>query len=709
MKKTITLSLLIMARTFCFSQTGFQSLDYLYSIQGQQVVSGQHNDQKNLECGLGSGPTGPRYWTDQVYEKTGKYPALWGGDFLWGGSEQSRWEMIYEAENQWNSGAIVNIMWHTCTPLQNDNCNWSGGILSDMNAAQWNELLTDGTNLNNVWKSRVDEVAGYLQYLEDAGVEVFWRPYHEQNQTAFWWNSEGAGNTNALFRMLHNYMTNDLGLSNLIWVWDIQDLGTGYANHNPGDQYWDMMALDIYSDAYTNSSYYNDMLANAGGKPIAIGECFRLPSAQDLLNYPQYTFFMNWAYGLKKTWGPDCFDTNSDPYIREVYDNPRVITLDEMPGWGNQVSLNLATNKNVTASSTESGLNTADNVNDRNINSRWSSEYTDDEWIAIDLENKYALDSIRITWEAAFAMAYEVQVSSDGTNWTAIQSVTGNTQTDNFFILNKPEAQHIRVLGISRATEFGYSIYEIEVYGQRISTAYSGTPVVIPAKIEAEDYDLGGPGVAYYDASLGNQFTNYRTEDVDLEGCDDIDGGFNIGSFDTGEWLNYSIEAQSSGDFDIELRVATEQTGTAFHLELEGEDVTGSIIIPATGGWQVWQTVSIQGLSISEGMHKLTLVSDANWFNVNYIEVNLATVTSIGGFDNKALAVFPNPSASGIYKLNMEVNEVDVHDLTGQLVFHLQQENINKVDLHELPIGTYIARMRQTGNQRQEEFLLIKN
>ena len=644
-----------------------------------------------------------------MYEKTGKYPALWGGDFLWGGSEQSRWDMIYEAERQWEAGAIVNIMWHTCTPLQSDNCGWNGGILSDMNAAQWNELLTDGTNLNTIWKSRVDEVGGYLQYLEDAGVEVFWRPYHEQNQTAFWWNSEGAANTNALFRMLHNYMTNDLGLTNLIWVWDIQDLGTGYAAHNPGNEYWDMMALDIYSDAYTNASYYNDMLANAGTKPIAIGECFRLPSAQDLNNYPQYTFFMNWAYGLKKTWGPDCYDTNSDAYIVEVYDNPRVITLDEMPGWGNQVSLNLATNKNVTASSTEAGFNTADNVNDRNINSRWSSEYTDDEWIAIDLEYTYALDSIRITWEAAFASAYEVQVSSDGTNWTTIQSVTGNTQTDNFFVLNQPEAQHIRMLGISRATEFGYSIYEIEVYGQGISTAYSGTPVMIPAKIEAEDYDLGGPGVAYYDASLGNQFTNYRTEDVDLEVCDDVDGGFNIGSFDTGEWLKYSIEVQSAGDFDFDFRVATEQTGTAFHLELDGTDVTGSITIPATGGWQVWQTVSIQGLTISEGEHKLTLVSDANWFNVNYIEAKSATVTSVGDFDHQAFAVFPNPSNTGVYTLNLEVNEVDVRDLTGQQLYHLKQSKITTIDLHELPNGTYIARTRQVENQRQEEFLLIKN
>lgn len=80
--------------------------------------------------------------------------------------------MIYECEKQWNSGSLVQLMLHVNTPLQSEVGNWDGGVCSELSDSQWNSLITDGGELNKVWKARLDGYAVYLQYLEDKGIPV---------------------------------------------------------------------------------------------------------------------------------------------------------------------------------------------------------------------------------------------------------------------------------------------------------------------------------------------------------------------------------------------------------------------------------------------------------------------------------------------------------------------------------------------------------
>ena len=87
MKKALTtlgICGLLFTAVIAEAQTKFQSLNFIYSIQGKLILSGQHNDQKDLQCGY-SGSTNENYWTNQVYSITGKYPALYSGDFLFSG------------------------------------------------------------------------------------------------------------------------------------------------------------------------------------------------------------------------------------------------------------------------------------------------------------------------------------------------------------------------------------------------------------------------------------------------------------------------------------------------------------------------------------------------------------------------------------------------------------------------------------------------
>ncbi len=316
-QKLLIILILIVFGTNIFAQSS-QVLKYFYSISGNRTIAGQHNKEPNPKTAM---------WTEYIKETTGKYPGLWSGDFLFQQVNiDNRWTMIYEAERQWKKGAIINLMWHGCPPDEGEPCGWDPGLLNaQLDDKQWEEITTDGTPLNLIWKKRMDDIAVYLQYLEDKKVEVLFRPFHEMNQGKFWWGGRpGPDGTAKLFRITHDYFMNEKGLTNLIWVWDMQDMSRDFELYNPGDEYWDVFGFDVYDNGY-DISWYNYILPIVGDKPIAIGECSKIPSSEMLNNQPRWIFFMPWAELVKKA--------NTVEEINALYNDPRIITLDEMPGW----------------------------------------------------------------------------------------------------------------------------------------------------------------------------------------------------------------------------------------------------------------------------------------------------------------------------------------------------------------------------------------
>ena len=125
---------------------------------------------------------------------------------------------------------------------------------------------------------------------------------------------------------------------------------------------------------------------------------------------------------------------------------------------------NIALNKPAAASSVESASTPASAVNDGNKSTRWSSAFSDPQWIRIDLQSAYNITGARIFWEAAAAKNFEIQVSNNATTWTRVYSTTsGDGGTDNFSFT--ATARYIRMLSTARITEYGNSIYEFEVFG----------------------------------------------------------------------------------------------------------------------------------------------------------------------------------------------------------------------------------------------------
>jgi len=107
---------------------------------------------------------------------------------------------------------------------------------------------------------------------------------------------------------------------------------------------------------------------------------------------------------------------------------------------------------------------------------RWSSAFRDPQWIAVDLGAPAAITRVKLNWEAAFATEYRIEVSEDGSRWTTVREVTGGDGgVDDLEVSAK--GRYVRVYGTRRATGYGYSLWELEVYG----TPGSATPVPLPA------------------------------------------------------------------------------------------------------------------------------------------------------------------------------------------------------------------------------------
>jgi carbohydrate binding protein with CBM6 domain len=166
----------------------------------------------------------------------------------------------------------------------------------------------------------------------------------------------------------------------------------------------------------------------------------------------------------------------------------------------------------------------------------------------------------------------------------------------------------------------------IRVTGQAVSSPFGGMAVALPGVIQAENFDDGGAGRGYVDASAGNSGGQYRTTDVDIERTSDSSGSYDVGWVSAGEWLNYTVNVATAGTYNINVRVASPSSGASFHIEVNGVDKTGRLSVPNTGGWQTWTTVQKAGISLPAGPQTWRLVMDTNGSNgavgnFNYISV----------------------------------------------------------------------------------------
>lgn len=124
--------------------------------------------------------------------------------------------------------------------------------------------------------------------------------------------------------------------------------------------------------------------------------------------------------------------------------------------------------------SSQEGVYAAINAVDGNVGTRWGSSFTNAEWIYVDLGSKSTINRVVLNWEAAYGRSYQIQVSDNATNWTTIYSTTtGDGGTDDFAVSG--QGRYVRMNGLTRATGWGYSLWEFQVYGSRDVIATSSS------------------------------------------------------------------------------------------------------------------------------------------------------------------------------------------------------------------------------------------
>jgi mannan endo-1,4-beta-mannosidase len=293
-------------------------LDYIYSINGNRIISGHCASDKNFNR-----------WHKYVKDLTGKSPAIWGSGFYNYYKEGLADSIVQEAIIRHKDGYIITLMWHTGRPQDNPPFDWKTSTQGEMTDAEWKELTTPDTWLYKKWETRVDTIAIYLKKLQKAKVPVLWRPYHEMNGGWFWWgDKKGKAGYTKLWKMMYNRFVYHHHLNNLIWVWNANaprdlknDEAYSYNLYFPGIEYVDVLAADVYHNDY-KQSHYDDLLKLAKGKVIALGEVGEVPTPEILNQQPKWAWFMIWIQWVETH--------NTTQQIKDLYEYSNTLSLEDI-------------------------------------------------------------------------------------------------------------------------------------------------------------------------------------------------------------------------------------------------------------------------------------------------------------------------------------------------------------------------------------------
>jgi mannan endo-1,4-beta-mannosidase len=309
-------------------------IELFHKISGKYVLTGQHNFPNARDRNT-------RFYAKEV----GKTPVIWSSDFGFAedGDKDSylaRPDIVNEAIRQHKKGAIVNLCWHAVPPTADEPVTFQpipgveiapdklASVQGQLTNEQYIELMTPNTALRRKWEAQVDEIAKFLKQLQDADVPVLWRPYHEMNGNWFWWGGRvGENGTADIYRMIYDRYVNHHKLNNLVWVWSVDrpsEPYRKYTNYYPGDDYVDVLALDVYGSDF-RQEYYDGLVALSNGKPLILGEVGTPPSPEVLDAQPKWASWVIWSgmvraniAALKKMGNDPRLLSQEDPAFREL-------------------------------------------------------------------------------------------------------------------------------------------------------------------------------------------------------------------------------------------------------------------------------------------------------------------------------------------------------------------------------------------------------
>lgn len=264
---------------------------------------------------------------ERVFEITGKYPAMNCFDYIHLPSSPSNWidySDISPVKNWWDAGGIVLGMWHWNVPVSEDSTDEYAFYKADTRFDADNATI-EGTWENEVVKADLAKVTSMLKLLQDAGIVVIWRPFHEAAGGWFWWG-KNAESCKALWITMFNYFKAE-GLNNLIWVWTTE---TGDEDWYPGDAYVDIVGRDLYNkDVATVLNEYEATDGMYPNKLAALTECGSVALLSEQWTAgARWSWFMPW-YGKTDSGEPH----GTDDWWTNAMSQTYVVSRDQLPSF----------------------------------------------------------------------------------------------------------------------------------------------------------------------------------------------------------------------------------------------------------------------------------------------------------------------------------------------------------------------------------------
>jgi beta-glucosidase len=287
--------------------------------------------------------------------------------------------------------------------------------------------------------------------------------------------------------------------------------------------------------------------------------------------------------------------------------------------------VNLALNKTAVSSSNESASLTPNYAVDGNISTRWSSAFSDPQWIYVDLGSSVNINAVKLRWEAACGKAYKIQVSNDAAAWTDVYSTTtGDGGIDDITFITT-SARYVRMYGTTRGTTYGYSLYEFEIYGDSGSTppptptpTPSPTPTPTPTP-SSTSTPTPTPG----NLALNKTATASSTYSSTYAAAKAVDGktstSWRSASTNT-EWIYVDLGATYSIT-KVVLKWNTNTYATSFKLQTSADAATWTDIYSTTTGPGGTQTLTVSGSGRYVRMYATARKSTSYGYRLNEFEI----------------------------------------------------------------------------------------
>jgi hypothetical protein len=219
----------------------------------------------------------------------------------------------------------------------------------------------------------------------------------------------------------------------------------------------------------------------------------------------------------------------------------------------------------------------------------------------------------------------------------------------------------------------------------------------VPGVVEAENYDLGGQNIAYFDTDPVNEGGVYRNDGVDIGKHSNNYDGYYIGWIKNGEWLEYTIESKVNMKAEITVWVASNSDTGELHLEIDNRIATPHQFVMNTGGMDVYKRLKIFDVPVRKGKQKLKLYFDKGGFNINKFEIRRYKSKFTKPVSEYCLRLYPNPANDEIKFTYKEAAscKMEIFNIMGQKMEDkmLDTKYTQVVNISSLAPGVYIMRV----------------